>query len=315
MKKIIVNNYGSVDVLKEIVRPIPTPKEDEVIVKVAAIGVNDPDIIMRQNGPFPTMPVEMRPTLPHMLGNDFSGIITAVGKKVAKFNIGDHVVGLTLNGTYAEYLAINIHETIAKVPDDLDLIPLGGLLLTAVTAWSAVVTNGHIKSGQNILIHGGAGGVGSMAIQMAKAAGAFVTTTAKKQHYQYLKELGADQIIDYQTEDFTKMVNNLDLVVNLTGMKTLNDSYQVVMPSGILTSVNGVPDQKKAAKFGIKAVYAMGDLSSEALSGILQLYLDDELKVNVTRTYPFELDAVKQSHLDFEKGSNQGKSIIVFNQK
>lgn len=315
MKKIIVNNYGSVDVLKEIDRPIPTPKEDEVIVKVAAIGVNDPDVIMRQNGPFPTMPVEMRPTLPHMLGNDFSGIITAVGKQVAKFNIGDHVVGLTLNGTYAEYLAINIHETITKVPDDLDLIPLGGLLLTAVTAWSAVVTNGHIKSGQNILIHGGAGGVGSMAIQMAKAAGAFVTTTAKKQHYQYLKELGADQIIDYQTEDFTKMVNNLDLVVNLTGMKTLNDSYQVVMPGGILTSVNGVPDQKKAAKFGIEAIYAMGDLSSEALSGILQLYLDDELKVNVTRTYPFELDAVKQSHLDFEKGSNQGKSIIVFNQK
>lgn len=296
-------------------QPIPVPNAEEVIVQVAAIGVNDPDIIMRQNGPFPTMPAEMRPTLPHMLGNDFSGIVTAVGSQVSKFKVGDHVVGLTLNGTYAEYLKINVHEAIAKVPDNLDLVPLGGLLLTAMTAWSAVVTNGHVKAGQNILIHGGAGGVGSMAIQMAKAAGAYVITTAKKKHYQYLTELGANQIIDYQTEDFTKIVSDLDLVVNLTGTGTLNNSYKVVKRSGILTSVNGVPNPRKANKYGIKAIYSMADTSPEALDGILQLYLDDELKVNVTRTYPFELDAVKQSHLDFEKGSNQGKSIIVFNKK
>lgn len=312
MKKIIVNSYGSVDVLKEISETIPTPKNNQVIVKIAAIGVNDPDIVMRKNGPFPTMPIELRPTLPHMLGNDYSGTIIYAGPDVTKFKIGDHVVGLTMNGTYAEYLAINENETIAKVPKELDLIPLGGLLLNAMTAWSAVVKNGQVKSGQNILIHGGAGGVGSMAIQIAKSFGAYVTTTAKKQHNQYLNSLGADNIIDYQTEDFTKKVPDLDLVVNLTGTKTLNDSYQVVKPGGIITSVNGVPDQNKASKLGIKAIYSMADTSAQALSEIVNLYDADKLKISVEKTYPFTLNAVKQAHLDFEKGSNQGKKIIAF---
>ncbi|QHS03715.1 NADP-dependent oxidoreductase [Pediococcus acidilactici] len=288
--------------MKEVNESIPTPKANEVIVEVAAIGLADPDIVMRKNGPFPTMPVEMRPTLPHMIGNDYSGVITAVGEKVSKFKIGDHVVGLTLNGTYAEYLSINEDEAIATVPASLDLVPLGGLLLAAMTAWSATVTNGKIEAGQKVLIHGGAGGVGSMAIQIAKAAGAYVITTAKKKHQVYLKGLGIDQIIDYQTEDFTKIVDNLDLVVNLTGVNTMNASYQVVKPGGRLISANGVPDQRKATKYGIEVACAMGDTSSKALSGILKRYQDGKLNVNVAKTYQFELDSVKQAHLDFEKG-------------
>lgn len=314
MKKIILTRYGSVDVMQAVEQPIPTPKADEVIVQVAAIGVNDPDILMRQNGPFPTMPVAMRPTLPHMLGNDFSGKITAIGNQVTKFRVGDHVVGLTLHGTYAEYLAINEQEALAKVPQDLDLVPLGGLLLTAMTAWSALVTNGHVAAGQKVLIHGGAGGVGSNAIQLAKAAGASVITTAKTQQYPYLKALGADQVIDYQTEDFTQLVSDVDLVVNLTGMQTLNASYQVVRPGGTLTSVNGVPSKQQAEKYGINVAYAMGDTSAAALTGILRRYLDQDLQVNVTKTYPFDLAAVKQAHLDFEQESHQGKRLIVFPQ-
>jgi len=312
MKKIIVNEYGSVDVLKEVDAPIPTPKANQIVVKTAAIGVNDPDIVMRNYGPFPTMPKEMRPTLPHMLGNDFSGVITQIGSAVTKFQVGDHVVGFSMNGTYAEYLVLNETDSVAKVSSELDLIPLGALQLEAVTAWSALISNGHIKPGQKVLIHGGAGGVGSMAIQLAKNIGAYVITTASGKHKDYLKTLGADEVIDYTTQDFTKLVHDVDLVVNLTGSKTLDDSYQVVKTGGRITSVNGVPDKLKAAKYGIEAVYAMGDISIDTLNKIVKLYEEGKLKVTVSQTYSFTLIDVKQAHLDFEKGGNQGKRVIVF---
>ncbi|MEJ6356011.1 NADP-dependent oxidoreductase [Lactiplantibacillus plantarum] len=179
MKKIIVNEYGSVDVLQEVVALKPVPGEKDVLIKVAAIGVNDPDIVMRKYGPFPTMPAEFRPTLPHMLGGDFSGIVEQVGAEVTKFQVGDHVMGYTKRGTYAQYIVLDQDDSLSQVPDQLDLIPLGGLYLTALIAWSAIMKNGHLQAGQKVLIHGGAGGVGSMAIQIAKAAGATVITTAR----------------------------------------------------------------------------------------------------------------------------------------
>jgi len=313
MKKIIVNEYGSVDVLKEIAVPIPTPNENQILVKTAAIGVNDPDIVMRKHGPFPTMPKEFRPTLPHMLGQDFSGVVTQIGSAVTNFKVGDHVVGFSMSGTYAEYLLLDEKSPMAVVPENLDLVPIGALYLQAATAWSALVTNGHIKAGQKVLIHGGAGGVGSMAIQIAKDAGAYVITTAKGIHKEYLEQLGADEIIDYTTQDFTKLVHDVDLVVNLTGSKTLNASYQVLKKGGLATSVNGLPNKIKAALHGVKVVYARGDLSPEALNEIVKLYVAGKLKVSVEQTYSFTLDDVKQAHLDFEKGSNQGKRVIVFN--
>lgn len=315
MKKIIVNEYGSVDVLQEVVALKPVPGKKDVLIKVAAIGVNDPDIVMRKYGPFPTMPAEFRPTLPHMLGGDFSGIVEQVGAEVTKFQVGDHVMGYTKRGTYAQYIVLDQDDSLSQVPDQLDLIPLGGLYLTALTAWSAIMKNGHLQAGQKVLIHGGAGGVGSMAIQIAKAMGATVITTARSQHNAYLKGLGADQIIDYQTEDFTELVHNVDLVVNLTGAQTLAASYQVVKPGGHLVSVNGVPNKKQAAALGITAVYAFGDLSEDARKAILDLYQQGQLTVTVSQTYPFTLAAVKQAHLDFEQGGNQGKRVIVFDQK
>lgn len=314
MKKIIVNDYGSVDVLQEVSAPKPIPGKNDVLIKVAAIGVNDPDVVMRKYGPFPTMPVELRPTLPHMLGEDFSGIIERVGSAVTKFQVGDHVMGYAKNGTYAQYLMLDQDSSLSKVPAQLDLVPLGGLYLAALTAWSAIVKNGHLQAGQKVLIHGGAGGVGSMAIQIAKAMGATVITTARKQHHVYLKDLGADQIIDYRTENFVELVHNVDLVVNLTGAETLAASYQVVKAGGRLFSVNGVPDEKQAAAHGITAVYALGDVSAEARTAILHLYEQGKLTVTISQTYPFTLAAVKQAHLDFEKGGNQGKRVIVFDQ-
>ena len=312
MRKILLNEYGTVDVLKEINEEIPTPNHGQILIKVAATSINDPDIVIRKHGPFPTMPKELRPTLPHMLGEDFSGIIVAVGDGVTKFKVGDHVIGLTMNGTYAEYITLDENSFVGKVPSNLDLIPLGGLYVTAATAWAAIVLNGKVQKGQKVLIHGAAGGVGSMAVQIAKYFGAYVIGTAGGYSKEYLKELGADEVIDYRTQDFTKIVSDVDLVVNLTGPNTLEKSYQVVKKGGRLTSTNGVPDKEKASSMGIEATYTMGMISPEDLSTIINFYSEGNLKLMISKIYNFTLADIKQAHLDFEKGPNQGKRIIKF---
>ncbi|WP_410768732.1 NADP-dependent oxidoreductase [Fontibacillus sp. BL9] len=312
MRKILLNEYGTVDVLHEINEPVPTPGKGEIQIKLVATSVNDPDIEIRQNGPFPTMPKELRPILPHMIGEDFSGIITAVGDGVSKYHVGDHVIGLTLNGTSAEYLTLDENSFLTKVPSDLDLVPLGGLYVTAATAWAAIVSNGKVEPGQKVLIHGAAGGVGSMAAQLAKHFGTYVIGTAGSYSKEYLMELGIDEVIDYRSQDFTKLVSNVDLVVNLTGPTTLEQSYQVVKKGAKLTSTNGVPDKDKAVTMGIEATYTMGLISPEDLASIIRLYSEGILKLKISKIYQFMLDSVKQAHLDFEKGPNQGKRIIKF---
>jgi NADPH:quinone reductase-like Zn-dependent oxidoreductase len=307
-----LNEYGSVDVLQEIDESVPVPGSSHILVMLSATSINDPDIVMRQNGPFPTMPPEFRPTLPHMIGHDFSGIVTAIGNDVKRFKIGDHVIGFSKSGTYSEFLALDENSAIAKVPSDLDLILLGGLYLTAATAWSTLVTNGKVQPGQKVLIHGAAGGAGSMAVQIAKHFGAHVIGTAGSYSADYLKDLGTDEIIDYKTQDFSKIVHDIDLVINFTGNATLEKNYQVVKRGGRICSTNGVPDQKKASDYGLEAVYALSDLSPETLQSIISLYTAGKLKVHVSKTYPFSLDEIKQAHLDFEKGPNQGKRIIIF---
>lgn len=312
MRKILINEYGTVDVLREINVPVPTPDKGEIQIKLVATSVNEPDILIRQNGPFPTMPKELRPILPHMLGEDYSGIITAVGDGVSKYHVGDHVIGLTLNGSYAEYITLDENSLLVTVPSDLDLVPLGGLYVAAATAWAAIVSNGKVKAGQKVLIHGAAGGIGSVAVQLAKHFGAYVIGTAGSYSEEYLMKLGVDEVIDYRSQDFTKLVSNVDLVVNLTGPTTLEQSYQVVKKGGHLTSTNGVPDQEKAVTMGIEATYTMGMISPEDLASIIRLYSKGILKIKVSTMYQFTLDSIKQAHLDFEKGPNQGKRIIKF---
>jgi NADPH:quinone reductase-like Zn-dependent oxidoreductase len=246
-----------------------------------------------------------------MLGQDFSGIVTQAGDAVTRFKIGDHVVGFAM-GTNAEFIVMDEKSPVATVSSDLNLIPLGGLYVAAATAWSAVIKNGHIQKGQKVLIHGAAGGVGSMAVQIAKNAGAYVIATAGGYSRDYLRELGVDEVIDYKTQDFSEIVHDIDLVINTTGPVTLEKSYKVVKEGGTICSTHGVPDKEKASKLGINAIYSLADLSPDALNSIIDLYSAGKLKVSVSKLYHFTLDDVKAAHLDFEKGPNQGKRIISF---
>lgn len=313
MKKIMLNEYGNVDVMKMVEVDIPKPNADQVVVKTAAIGVNDPDIVLRAHGPFPTMPKEIKPTLPHSLGQDFSGVVTAVGDDVNRFEVGDHVVGMDYMDTYSEYLLLNESSVVAKVPKDLDLVPLGGFYLGVATAYAATIRDGQLKTGQKVLIHGGAGGVGSKAVQLAKSVGAYIIATGTARQADYMKELGADETIDYQTQDFTKLVSDVDLVVNLTGPQTLANSYQVIKEGGRITSVNAPIDEAETKQRKITGTYSMGYMSINELEEVIDLYSKNQLDIHVDKTYSFDLKDVKQAHLDFEAGANMGKKIIVFN--
>ncbi|MFD1454803.1 NADP-dependent oxidoreductase [Levilactobacillus lanxiensis] len=310
MKEILLREYGSVDGLFEVDTAMPTIAADEVLVKLVATGVNDVDVVIRKNG-FPAT-VQNQAALPHSLGTDFSGIITQTGSQVTKFVVGDHVVGLNTLATYAEYVAINENALISKVPQDLDLVPLGGLLGTALPAWSAVVLEGKVQANQKVLIHGGAGGVGSMAIQFAKAAGAYVITTAAAKDEDYVTALGADQFIDYRHEDFGKIVKDVDLVVHLVDKATQDRSYSVIKPGGKLLSPAVVPDQELAKKYNVEAKFIWGDVSEETRSSVVDLYAHNQLDIHVNQIYPFTLAGVKIAQSDFEKGPNRGKRIIKF---
>ena len=312
MKKILIREYGSEDVLCEVNEPIPTVESNQVLIKLVATSVNNVDIVMRSHGPSPTMPPEFCPNLPHMLGQDYSGIITQVGDAVTKFQVGDHVIGLSLKGTYAEYISVDENGPIAKISSDFDLVPLGGLYVAACTAWSAVVTNGHIQSGQRVLVHGGAGGVGSMAVQIAKNFGAYVIATASADCRDYLMEIGADEIIDYKTVDFSEEVHDIDLVINTTGAITLEKSFKVVKPTGKICSTNSVPDPQKIAETGIDAKYVLGDITPSAINSIISLYNENKLKIYTFKLYHFTLDDIKNAHRDFKAGPNRGKRIISF---
>lgn len=309
----MLDQYGSVDVMKLVETDTPTPAANQIVVKTAAIGVNDPDIMIRAHGPFPTMPKAMRPVLPHSLGQDFTGIVTAIGSDVTKFSVGDHVVGMAFMGTYTEYILLDESALVVTVPKDLDLVPLGGFFLGAATAYSATIRDGQASAGQRVLIHGGAGGVGSQAVQLAKNAGDYVIATGSAKQADYMKQLGADEMIDYRTEDFTKLVSDLDLVVNLTGPETLAKSYQVVKKGGRITSVNALIDTVETERRGITGTYSKGFMTVDELKAVLELYAQGKMTVRVAKTYPFELDAIKQAHLDFQAGGNTGKKIIVFN--
>ncbi|AFS78522.1 zinc-containing alcohol dehydrogenase [Gottschalkia acidurici 9a] len=312
MRKILMRDYGSEDVLFEVNENIPSITANQLLIKMVATSVNHIDVVMRKGGMQATMPPELQPKFPHLLGQDFSGIVTQIGETVTKFQVGDYVTGVTLTGTYSEYIAVDESSFVAKVPSDIDLVPLGGLGVVTCTAWSAVIGHGQVKPNQRVLIHGGAGGVGSMAIQLAKNAGVYVITTATESNKDFLKELGADEIVDYTTVNFEEVLQDIDLVIDTIGGTTQEKSYRVMKPAGKMFSTAGVPDQKKAVEYGVEAQFIRGDIRPETLHSIVSLYTDKKLKIHVDKIYHFTLDDIKNSHKDFENGPNRGKRIISF---
>ena len=250
MKAFVVTNYG--EPLREADVAEPTVGEGDVLVQVQAAGLNQLDEKIRRG--------EFKQILPYklqlILGNDVAGTVIRVGAKVRRFKPGDDVYGRPAKdriGTFAERIAV-AEEDLALKPASASMAEAGSLPLVALTAWQALVEQGNVRAGQKVLIHAGAGGVGSIAIQLAKHLGATVATTASGSNAAFVRELGADVVIDYRNEDFEQHLSGYDLVLDSLGGENLEKSLRVLKPGGKAIGISGPPDPEFARKEGLNPV-------------------------------------------------------------
>lgn len=260
MKAFVLQEYGSA--LREVDMPEPVPRAGEVLVRMLAAGVNHGDERLRSGEFKQVFPFK----LPVVMGSEFSGEVVATGTDVSAFRPGMQVFAYpdrARMGAFAELIAVH-QDHLAVMPESVDALQAASLPVVGLTAWQGLVQMGNLRAGQTVLIHGGSGGVGSVAIQLAKHLGASVATTVSAANAAFVRELGADIVIDYRTEDFTDKLSDVDLVLDTQGGDTLKRSLGVVRPGGTVIGITGPPDPDFATRVGAKLPVrlAIGMLSS-----------------------------------------------------
>jgi len=250
------------------------------------------------------------PTGPRIPGFDAAGTIVAVGPEVTDWKPGDEVIAFSdRTGAYAEFLAVPV-DAIARKPAEMTFEEAAGIPTVAYAAWAVLVDIANVKTGDRVLVHGAAGGTGSAAVQIAKARGAWVIATASQQNLDYVRSLGADEVIDYRNERFEDRAKDIDIVFNNVGTETADRSIAVVKPGGIIVSITGTIDQDKAAAAGIRASGRVpgGTPVGEVMRQIALLAVDGKYDVNVDSR--FSLDQVEEAWAHSRDGSPRGKIII-----
>ena len=288
MKAIVVHEYGGPQVLKYEDAPQPEPKENEALVRVIAAGVNPVDALIR-TGKYAKF---FGTTLPLIPGYDIAGIVEKTGAKITKLKAGDSIYAYVLwGGGYAEYAVATEEEATAK-PKSLNYIEAAAVPLVALTAWQALIDTAKLSAGQTVLIHGGSGGVGSMAIQIAKARGAKVIATASTSNQELLKQLGADVAIDYTRTKFEDVAKDVDVVLDSVGKDTLARSYGVVRKGGIIATLVTEPNQAELDKHGIRGAAISVKPNASELAEITKLIEEKKIKPVVSQVLPLT-EAVK----------------------
>src|SRR5438477_12143526 len=248
MKAVVAHEYGPPDVLKFEEVPRPEPQDDEALVRVITSSVNPADPLTL-SGKYAK---EFGTHLPLIPGYDIAGIVEKTGANISKLKVGDAVYGYpTFGGGWADYVTVKEWEVAAK-PKSLNFVEAAAVPMGALTAWQSLVDIAKLQPGQTILIHGGSGGVGSFAIQIAKARGAQVIATGSTANQDLLKQLGVDQPIDYTTTKFQDVVKDVDVVLNCVRADTLPASYGVVKKGGVIISITGDPDPAECEKRAIR---------------------------------------------------------------
>ncbi|MFZ6870625.1 NADP-dependent oxidoreductase [Undibacterium sp. Di27W] len=248
MKAFIVDRYQKKSALRIGQMPVPEIREDEVLVQIHAAAVNLLDAKIR-DGEFKLI---LPYRLPLILGHDAAGVVVKIGSKVRQFKLGDEVYARPDDfriGAFAEFIAIK-EDSLAMKPASLSMEEAASIPLVGLTAWQALVEKANLKQGQKIFIQAGSGGVGTFAIQLAKHLGAFVATTTSTANIDLAKRLGADVVIDYKKEDFEKILQDYDVVLNSQDAQTLEKSLQILKPGGKLISISGPPDTAFAEEIG-----------------------------------------------------------------
>lgn len=244
------------------------------------------------------------------MGRDASGVIERAGNAVGSLKAGAEIYAMSGmdRGTYAEYVSLKA-EHCAIRPASLDHPHCAAIPLAALTAWQGLFDHGGLGKGQRVLIHGGAGGVGHMAVQFARHIGAHVTTTASARDLDFVRELGADEALDYRRQPFEEVVKNMDVVFDLIGGDTRERSFQVLRPGGILVSTLGEPSREKAEKCGVRVAGYLAHPDAGQLARIAALVDAGEVRVSLAKTFSLEEAAAAQDFL--KDGQPRGKVVLV----
>ncbi|WP_103733653.1 NADP-dependent oxidoreductase [Pseudomonas sp. GZJR-8] len=311
--------------------PTPVVGEHDVLVQVHASSVNVLDAKIAK-GEFKLI---LPYALPLILGNDLAGVVLSVGAAVRRFKPGDEVYGRPPQqriGTFAELIAVR-EDALARKPANITMEQAAALPLVALTAWQVLVETARLKKGQKVFIHAGSGGVGSIAIQLAKHLGAFVATTTSTANVEWVKALGADLVIDYKQQNFETLLNDYDVVLNSLGPDALAKSLDILKPGGQLISISGPPTQafareqqlswllglvmgvlssgirRKARKQGVRYDFLFMRASGAQLDELTALVEAGIIKPVIDRTFPFESTAQALSYV--EQGRAKGKVVIT----
>lgn len=304
MKAVVAREYGAPEILKYEDAPRPEPKENELLVRVIACGVNPADPLVI-SGRFAK---EFGTHLPLIPGYDVAGVVEQTGAKVTKFKKGDAVYGYALfGGGWAEYAVLAENEAALK-PKSATFVEAAAVPLAALTAWQSLIDAAKLSAGQTILIHGGSGGVGSFAVQIAKAKGAKVIATASTANQDLLKQLGADVPIDYTKTKFEDVAKDVDVVFDTVGRDTLTRSYPIVKKGGIVTTIVSRPDPAQLEKYGIRGSSIWSHPDGNELAEITKLIEAGKIKPVVGQVMPLT-DAVKASQ-QAETHHTRGKIVL-----
>ncbi|MEN5219614.1 NADP-dependent oxidoreductase [Stenotrophomonas sp. TWI602] len=330
MKAFLVDRYGKKETGRIGDAPQPPLRDDDVLIRVHAASVNALDTKIR-TGEFKLI---LPYRLPLILGNDMAGTVVSVGAGVHHFNPGDEVYARPDDdriGTFAEFIAVNA-ASVALKPGNLTMVEAASLPLVALTAWQALVETAQLKAGQKVFIQAGSGGVGTVAIQLAKHLGAFVATTTSTANVAWVKDLGADVVIDYKQQDFATELRDYDVVLNSLGKDELTRSLQILRPGGHLISISGPPTpafasaralawplkqvmrllshgiRSKAKQKGVTYTFVFMRASGQQLSEITSLVEAGAIRPVIDRVFPFQQTQGALAHV--ESGRAKGKVVV-----
>lgn len=309
----------------------PNVNDDEVLVQIHSAGVNLLDSLIR-NGEFK---IFLPYKTPFINGHDFAGIVTKVGSKVSKFKVGDEVYARPADfkiGTFAEYISVN-EKDLALKPKNISMEEASSIPLVGLTSWQALIEIANLKRGQKVFIQAGSGGVGTFAIQLAKHMGAFVATTTSSANTELVKNLGADLVIDYKTQEFADILHDYDVVLHSNReSKVHENSLKVLKSGGTLVSLTGPPTgefakelglawyfqiimnllsftaRRKSKKLGVNFKFLFMKADGRALSEITSLIEDGKIRPVIDRVFPFEQTNEALAYV--ESGRSKGKVVI-----
>ncbi|MEU4086170.1 NADP-dependent oxidoreductase [Streptomyces aureus] len=299
---------GGPEVLKEITLERPSPRPNEILVRVRAAGVNPTDWKHRATGGFLGEP-------PFVLGWDVSGVVEATGIGVAAFRPGDEVFGMLPypfgHGSHAEYVT-GPARAFTRKPAGIDHVQAAALPLVSLTAWQALTEQAGVRPGQRVLIHAAAGGVGHVAVQIAKSLGAYVIGTASAGKHDFLRSIGVDEPVDYTSVDFAETVRDVDVILDTIGGETGLRSLRVLRPGGVVVSILPVGSDafyEEAERLGVRAVRMLVDADRTGMEAVADLVEKGALRATVARTFP--LADAAEAHALGDTGRTTGKLVLV----